>query len=85
MSTNIQAKYLSTDKTCVYFDLSSQYLMDKKRNGLFIKGVHYIQPSTKLLRWNIEELEKELGSTLVTNSNNTFETNSDIDISNFLK
>lgn len=84
MSINIEPKYLSTDKTCIYFDISKQFLINLKNKGTLKNGIHYIQPTTKLLRWNVEEIEKEFGVV----HNKMYEPQdaiNDTDIAHFLK
>jgi len=57
--------------------------MNNKQNGTFLNGIHYIQPSKKLLRWNVLEIEKFFGSKTI-NIDTTVNSNG-VDVSSFLK
>ncbi len=90
INNNISARYLTTTHTCIYFDISDDFLLDNKRDGVFVEGIHYAQPSTKMLRWNIPALEQWFGFN--TQDYNITDTatvsnkiNSKVNIDNFLK
>jgi hypothetical protein len=51
-------KFFTTENAAHYFDISSDILKNAKRENIFKLDIHYVQPRKKLLRWNIEELEK---------------------------
>ena len=86
MSIKFESKFLSTAHICVYFDVSKDFIQDKKNDGTFKNGIHYAQPVVKMLRWNVEELEKWFGF-MVPASNTTTDAlvETKVIIDNFLK
>lgn len=58
MMIEVNNRYMSSSNISIYFDISTDFLIARKNDGTFRLGIHYVQPSKKMLRWNIEELEK---------------------------
>jgi hypothetical protein len=84
MSINsIQSKFLSSENTAIYFDCSKDFFIKRKNNGTFLEGIHWVQPVTQMLRWNIPELEKWFGVQDKKAENNPIE--QDLNLEHFLK
>lgn len=87
-NNNVSSKYLSTVNACIYFDISDDFLFENKKDGVFVEGIHYAQPSTKMLRWNIPALEEWFGfnslSDNITETTINHTINSKINIDKFL-
>ena len=54
----MKQKFFKTENAAIYFDISPDILKSGKRDNIFKIDIHYVQPRTQLLRWNIQELEK---------------------------
>ncbi len=52
------SKYVKTKTAAAYLDVDSSFLDKKRKEGLFIEGIHYYKPKgTNLVFWNIEALD----------------------------
>ena len=52
------SKYVKTKTAAAYLDVDSSFLDKKRKEGLFIEGIHYHKPKgTNLVLWNIEALD----------------------------
>lgn len=64
-------KYAKTKHAAAYIDVDPSFLDKKRREGLFILGIHYYKPkNTSIVLWDLGALENWIRTEEVADDNN---------------